>query len=207
MTSYLLSLLLISVPPKDSSEVFRKYFGEMESVSKQIVNPNTPEASRRALVQRLTTEIEISKELAALADLVKSDVYLSTLSHKTGTTREAVDLTWKKLSLRVLKTMSGNELNALMARLRHSDNAVQSMALISLTERLRKSSAATTNENPIQMATSALQLDELANIFNSIYERSRSVEPAFLAATRTKSADREIAAEVSQHLRQTLANQ
>jgi hypothetical protein len=211
MTNYLIILILSLtslstsklLAKTDTSAVYQKYFGESLELSKQIVNPGTPENSRRVLVQRLTTDIEISKELAELANAVRSDAYFSTLQRPTNT-QTAMDLTWKKLSIRILKSFSSEEVDGLVLRLRHKDNAVQSMALISLNRRLKVLSPL--DGTALETATAALRLDEVAEVFHEIYERSRSVEPAFLEASKSKNVDRDIAAEVSRLLRQTFAD-
>lgn len=195
------ALLTPSLQSSDTSALYQKYFGELKSLSLQILNPDLSEASRKPLMQQLKTEIEILNELTELSNLVRDDISLNALRHIQDQS-QPVDILWKKLSLRILKTLGPDAIERLTLRLEHKDPVVRSMALMSLTEDLKQRPR--TYSDSLQTAGQVLKADELAQILNALYERSSAVEPAFRAAKKHKNIDLDIAAEVSQQLRQTL---
>lgn len=196
-------LFLNALPASDASAVYKKYFGEMNAIVREIVNPDTADTSRRYLTQRLQIEIEISKELSALARIVRNDI--SSSMTNLNSSPSSIEPTWRKLALRTIRNSSEQELEILMSRLRHKDQALQSMALIDLTRRLKAPEAV--NRDSLRTARQALALGELSELFQNLYDRTRAVEPAFTAVLRDKTIDREMASELSRTLRQTLASQ
>lgn len=184
----------------DTNAAYKKYFGEMSEIAREVMNPEETEVQRRMQFQRLITNLEMGKELKALAKIVEFDVYLSIDRPVSPIKGKEVEAVWKKVALKALKTLDDSNLRALISRLNHHDEILQQMALINLTNELRK--PAIKQRDLLKAAESVFFIDELADALQKIYDRSRSVEPAFLASMKNKSSDQTLAQKAYRDLRQ-----
>lgn len=167
---------------------------EITETMKIVLNPETTNTIRELELQRLTTQLEMQKDLSRLASMVPS----------VPNDPKLPLTTWHQVALLAAGSLQPQTMESIVARLKHKDPVVQQMALQKLVEELEIPRTTQNAQTAETVAQTSFLVGDLSKLLELTYYRAQAVQPSLLANLKNTSQNREIAEQVTKELQEVL---
>ncbi|MBN8555829.1 MAG: hypothetical protein J0L93_10320 [Deltaproteobacteria bacterium] len=167
---------------------------EITATMKIVLNPETTNTIRELELQRLTTQLEMQKDLSRLAAMVPS----------VPNDPKLPLTTWHQVALLAAGSLQPQTMDSIVARLKHKDPVVQQMALQKLVEELEIPRTTQNAQTAETVAQTSFLVGDLSKLLELTYYRAQAVQPSLLANLKNTSQNREIAEQVTKELQEVL---